>query len=169
VLDRDGLRPTPDRIRETLFNWLGSDIRSAQVLDCFAGAGGLGLEAASREARCVTLVEKDRVVANHLQIQCERLKSNNTQVLNVDVRSFLSKAESRFDVVFVDPPYALPELRAEVLSGLILHGLLSPQALIYIEWPVDQEMQLGHHELHWIRQKTAGNVSYAIAQWGVSR
>ncbi len=105
----------------------------------------------------------------HLQRQCERLKSTSTQIVNADIRSFLGKTQACYDVVFIDPPYALPELRSEVLASLIQHGLLCPQALIYIEWPLDQEMQLNHPDLSWVKQKTAGNVCYAIAQWGDCR
>ena len=168
MLDKDGLRPTPDRVRETVFNWLSKDVPGASVLDCFAGAGGLGLEAASREARSVTLVDKDREVAAHLKRQCERLQAKNTRVINADVLSFLETSEDDYELVFIDPPYVADELRLQLLSKLIELNRLRPGALIYLEWPKQQVMELNHARLSWVKQKTAGKVRYAIAQWGLS-
>lgn len=169
MLDREGLRPTPDRVRETLFNWLAPTLPGARVLDCFAGAGGLGLEAASRSAGSVTLVDKERPIAASLKQQCERFGSDNTTVIAQDVLSYLPKVQEGFDVVFIDPPYAAAELREQVLDLLIDLGLLNPSALIYLEWPLDQQMTLKHPNLSWLKQKKAGNLCYALAQWGVSR
>jgi 16S rRNA (guanine966-N2)-methyltransferase len=166
VLDKEGLRPTPDRVRETLFNWLNMDVPGARVLDCFAGAGGLGLEAASREAKQVTMVDNDRVITSNLLGLCERLEADNTRVVTADVLAFLKTSNESYDLVFIDPPYDLPELRSEVLAELIDRKMLNAGALIFIEWPVEQEMQLNHADLIWVKQKTAGRVSYAIAQWG---
>ena len=112
VPNAEGLRPTPDRIRETLFNWLQVEMPSAQVLDCFAGAGGLGFEAASREAGSVVMVEQDVKVTQHLQQQAERLRAENIQVVHADIRHWLPTWTQAFDVVFIDPPYAQAELRA---------------------------------------------------------
>ena len=166
MLDKKGLRPTPDRVRETLFNWLNMDVPGANVLDCFAGAGGLGLEAASREARQVTMVDNDRVITSNLTRLCERLGADNTQVVSSDVLAFLKTTDECYDLVFIDPPYDLPELRSKVLDELIDRKLLSKGALIFIEWPIEQEMKLNHADLIWVKQKKAGRVSYAIAQWG---
>ncbi len=168
VLDKKGLRPTPDRIRETLFNWLSTDVAGANVLDCFAGAGGLGLEAASREAKCVTMVDKDRDITNKLSLHCDRLKAKNTRVVHSDVLTFLESSNEAYNVVFIDPPYAIPELRSSVLAKMIDKDLLSPGALLYLEWPIEQEMTLNHANLIWVKQKKAGRVSYAIAQWNVT-
>lgn len=165
VLDKDGLRPTPDRIRETLFNWLNMDVPGARVLDCFAGAGGLGVEAASRGARQVTMVEKDRNISNSLSNLCHRLGATNTTVVNSDVKAFLGSCQECYDLVFIDPPYSQPDLRRTVLAELVSRKLLSSNAKIYLEWPVEQEMQLNHADLTWVKQKKAGRVSYAIAQW----
>ncbi len=166
MLDKKGLRPTPDRVRETLFNWLNRDVPCANVLDCFAGAGGLGLEAASREARQVTMVDNDLVITSNLSRLCERLGADNTQVVTGDVLAFLKTTDECYDLVFIDPPYDQPELRSTVLDELINRKLLSKGALIFIEWPVEQEMQLNHADLIWVKQKKAGRVRYAIAQWG---
>ncbi|MCK4710070.1 MAG: 16S rRNA (guanine(966)-N(2))-methyltransferase RsmD [Gammaproteobacteria bacterium] len=169
VLDKKGLRPTPDRVRETLFNWLSIDVPGANVLDCFAGAGGLGMEAASREARKVTLVDKDRVITGKLSSLCDRLGAENTRVVNSDVLAFLRSSSECYNLVFIDPPYDLPELRSTVLDELVNRQLLCTGALIYLEWPIEQEMQLNHAGLTWIKQKKAGRVSYAIAQWNGTR
>jgi 16S rRNA (guanine966-N2)-methyltransferase len=165
VPDIDGLRPTPDRVRETLFNWLAADIPSATVLDCFAGAGGLGLEAASREAKRVIMVDVNRKVTANLKAQADRLGAQNVEIHTGSVLVYLDSCRQAFDIVFIDPPYAQPDLRQATLDKLIERHLLKPGALIYLEWPPQQEMPLTDPELHWVKQKTAGQVTYAIAQW----
>lgn len=169
MLKRTGLRPTPDRVRETVFNWLVRDIPGARVLDCFAGAGGLGLEAASREAHSVIMVEKDSLAARHLQAQCQRLHIDNVMVQEKDIRHYLEQSDSSFDVVFIDPPYDLPGLRTETIELLVQKGLLNNSCKVYLEWPVEQEVELTHPGFCWLRQKTAGQVVYAIAQWQDTR
>jgi len=135
------------------------------VLDCFAGAGGLGFEAASREARQVTMVDNDRLITSNLSRLCERLGADNIRVVTGDVLDFLESSDECYNLVFIDPPYDLPELRSKVLDELIDRKLLSAGALIFIEWPIEQEMQLNHADLTWVKQKKAGRVSYAIAKW----
>jgi len=168
VPEGEGLRPTPDRIRETLFNWLAFDVPGASVLDCFAGAGGLGLEAASREARWVTLVEKDRATSISLQQQCDKIGAQNTRVIHDDVLHFLEQGAGGYDVIFIDPPYALAPLRDQALGILIDKNLLNNKALIYLEWPKDQQMRLNHDELTWVKKKSAASVCYGVAQWQVT-
>ena len=169
MLDKKGLRPTPDRIRETLFNWLNLEVAGSHVLDCFAGAGGLGMEAASREAKQVTLVDKDRAISSNLSSLCDRLGAKNTQVVHSDVLVYLATVSECYNLVFIDPPYDFPELRTLVLEELIERQLLCDGALIYLEWPLEQKMPLKYTNLSWVKQKKAGRVSYAIAQWSVSR
>lgn len=165
VLNREGLRPTPDRVRETLFNWLAPVIAGAAVLDCFAGAGALGLEAASRRAARVTLLENDRDAARQLRDNCNLLQAEKVAVQEVDALRFLQEIDERYDIVFIDPPYARPELRGQVLDLLLERDLLHPGARIYLEWPVQEACELPHPDLQWLRQKSAGQVAYAIAQW----
>lgn len=165
VLDHSGLRPTPDRIRETVFNWLTLQVAGSRVLDCFAGAGGLGLEAASREAAEVVLVELDQHAARHLQHQLDRLKAVRVSLIHDDVLHYLSHIEQGFDIVFIDPPYAQPDLRKEVLDILIERQLLHGNALVYLEWPTYEPAPILADGMEWYKQKTAGQVSYAIAQW----
>lgn len=139
------------------------------MLDCCAGAGGLGLEAASRAAASVTLVELQRRAATHLQQQYQRLKASNVAVYCADIIDYLKGVNEPYDVIFIDPPYARTELREQILTLLIERDLLTDGCKIYLEWPRQQQMQLNHQNLTWIKQKSAGQVEYAIAQWNVSR
>jgi 16S rRNA (guanine966-N2)-methyltransferase len=126
------LRPTPDRIRETLFNWLQAVVPDARCLDLFAGSGALGLEALSRGAREVTFVESDRAAAQRLRATLAELKANGGTVVNADAFAFLRGAPRPYDLVFLDPPFArgwLPEL----CTLLEAHGWLAPHAWIYLE------------------------------------
>lgn len=141
------------------------DVPSASVLDCFSGSGALGLEAASRGARQVTLVEKDRRVAGLLRDHCSRLNADMVHVHVEDVQSYLDATDESFDIVFIDPPYAQPDLRQSTLSRLIQRRLLNDRCKLYLEWPVDQHTELTSPQLNWLKQKTAGQVVYAIAQW----
>ncbi len=106
VADRPGLRPTPDRVRETLFNWLGGDLEGWRCLDAFAGSGALGFEAASRGASEVVLLERDRALAASLNQSRERLKAQALRVQCADALSWMRAcAPQRFELVFVDPPF----------------------------------------------------------------
>ncbi|KFL36728.1 16S rRNA (guanine(966)-N(2))-methyltransferase RsmD [Arenimonas donghaensis] len=133
VPDRPGLRPTSDRVRETLFNWLQPRLPGARVLDLFAGTGALGFEAASRGAAGVLLVERDPELARSLREQAVRLKVERLQVVAEDAIAWLGrKPEAVFDLVFLDPPFAagLWEPAAAALAPW-----LAPGALIYVESP----------------------------------
>ena len=107
VAQRPGLRPTPDRVRETLFNWLGQDLSGWRVLDAFAGSGALGLEAASRGADEVCLLERDPALVRALQATQARLKATQVQVQQADALSWMAHPQraGRFDLVFLDPPF----------------------------------------------------------------
>ena len=178
VADREGLRPTPDRVRETLFNWLAPVVSGAVVLDAFAGAGALGFEAASRGARTVTLVERDPRVAAMLRSQAAELAGTDSlRVVTADALSWLrGQPQSRFDLVFIDPPYARPELRTGLLQDLIEGRHLAPGALLYLEWPKREQDPLAVMEMNgispveltWIKQKQAGEVAFALARWNTS-
>jgi 16S rRNA (guanine966-N2)-methyltransferase len=125
-------RPTPDRVRETLFNWLQRVVPDSRCLDLFAGSGALGLEALSRGAREVTFVESDRAVAQQLRDTLAELNATGGAVVNADAFAFLRGAARPYDVVFLDPPFArgwLPEL----CTLLEAHGWLAPHAWIYLE------------------------------------
>jgi len=124
VADRPGLRPTPDRVRETLFNWLGQDLSGWRCLDAFAGSGALGFEAASRGAASVVLLERDPQLARALQAVRERLKAEQVRIECSDALNWMARsAPAAFDLVFVDPPFdaglSLPALAAarRVVAG----------------------------------------------------
>lgn len=128
--DRPGLRPTPDRVRETLFNWLGQDLEGRDCLDLFAGSGALGFEAASRGARSVLMVERDAAAVRALQANRELLQGDAVEVVRADALEFIRHHRGRYDVVFLDPPFAddcWPQLLA------LLPQCLKPGALVYCE------------------------------------
>ncbi len=129
-VERPGLRPTPDRVRETLFNWLGQDLEGQDCLDLFAGSGALGFEAASRGAHRVLMVERDAAAARTLQTNREVLAVDAVEVMRADALEFLKHHRARYDVVFLDPPFAddcWPQLLA------LLPQCLKPGALVYCE------------------------------------
>jgi 16S rRNA (guanine(966)-N(2))-methyltransferase RsmD len=132
VLDLPGLRPTPDRVRETLFNWLGQELRGWRVLDAFAGTGALGFEAASRGADAVVLLEADPRAAAALQASRQRLGAMNVVVHRVDALSWLRTPSggARFDLILLDPPFA-ERLQEAALDACGQH--LSSQGWVYLE------------------------------------
>ena len=169
VIDAAGLRPTPDRVRETLFNWLAPDCRGASVLDCFAGSGVLGFEALSRGAeRLVALERHPQAIAN-LQLQAERLETGAIEILRGDALGSIGQLRQKFDIVFIDPPYAEPQLRGQVFRLLEEQHCLQSGARIYFEWPDSESFDLPSPSLQWLKQKNAGQVNYAIAEWQLSR
>lgn len=131
VAQKPGLRPTSDRVRETLFNWLQQQVAGKRVLDLFAGTGALGFEAASRGAAEVVLVELDPMLADSLCDSARRLRADTIRVECADARRWLADAgRGRFDVIFVDPPFA-NQLWQEIASALT--PLLAESALVYVE------------------------------------
>ena len=134
VADRPGLRPSSDRVRETLFNWLQAKLPGARVLDLFAGTGALGFEAASRGAESVVLVERDAGLAQSLRDSTTRFKLDTVQVVQADALAWLSgPATAQFDLVFLDPPFdgTLWEPSAQGLAPW-----LAPGAWVYVEGPL---------------------------------
>ncbi|HEX5693568.1 MAG TPA: 16S rRNA (guanine(966)-N(2))-methyltransferase RsmD [Arenimonas sp.] len=133
VPDRPGLRPSTDRVRETLFNWLQVKVPGARVRDLFAGTGALGFEAVSRGAAATTLVERDPVLAEALRASATRLKLETVRVVTADALAWLAQpVGQRFDLVFLDPPFdaGLWEQAASRLEPW-----LAPDAWIYVETP----------------------------------
>ncbi len=135
VADREGLRPTADRVRETLFNWLQPMLPGARVLDLFAGTGALGLEAVSRGAREAVLVERDPQLAEGLRQLAARLPGGErVQVVCADALAWLRTAPDPFDLAFVDPPFA-GDLWDPALAAL--DSRMPEEAWLYVESPVD--------------------------------
>jgi len=125
--DRPGLRPTPDRVRETLFNWLGQDLTGRDCLDLFAGSGALGFEAASRGARRVTMVENDAAAWRALQENREILAATAVTAVRADALEFLKNHQHCYHVVFLDPPFAddhWPQLLARLPQHLVVGGFV---------------------------------------------
>ncbi len=160
VPDKPGLRPTPDRVRETLFNWLNMHLPGSHCLDLFAGSGALGIEAASRGAKQVLLVEKERDIVQGLRQQLATF-APDIKILCADALKFLKETPETFDIVFLDPPFGHNLVPA---CCTLLGNCLSPQSLIYIE----TERSLGEPDLptSWqiIRQKMVGQVAVFLAK-----
>ncbi|PHR80053.1 MAG: 16S rRNA (guanine(966)-N(2))-methyltransferase RsmD [Colwellia sp.] len=163
VLMAEGLRPTTDRVKETVFNWLMPYIHDANCLDCFAGAGSLGFEALSRGAAQVSLIELNNAAAKQLQANKQLLNADNITVINTNSLTFLkSSTKQHYDIVFIDPPFrqGLVTQTAELLNN----GWLTSQALIYVEMEIQSEQQLPNN---WqlLKEKVAGQVAYRLYQY----
>ena len=159
VPESAGLRPTPDRVRETLFNWLGQDLGGLACLDLFAGSGALGFEAASRGAARVVLVEKDRAVVAELERSRAALDANQVTIVGGEAAAYLARERSRFDVVFLDPPFRQNALLA-ILKAL--PPRLEPGARVYVESELAVEAAAPWREL---KRAKAGQVSYQLLRW----
>lgn len=166
VLSSQGLRPTGDRVKETLFNWLAPYIVDANCLDCFAGSGSLGFEALSRYAKAVTFIELDRKVAQQIKQNLAKLNGQqNSAVINQNSLQFLTQNSdhSRFDIVFIDPPFHFG-LAQETIDLLDLNHFLADDALIYVE--VEKGKQVNTPE-NWnlLKEKNTQQVSYRLYQF----
>ena len=160
--DVDGLRPTGDRIRETLFNWLAPEIQGSRCLDLFAGSGALGIEALSRGAEISVLVERDAKAAAQLKANLDILKAEQGRVVNADVLGLLQRGntDAPYHIIFIDPPFQL-KLWQAVIEALEAGNWLADNATIYIESGRDDEYQPPiNWQLH--RDKHAGAVSYRL-------
>ena len=169
VASRPGLRPTPDRVRETLFNWLGQWLDGLSCLDLFAGSGALGFEAASRGATRVVMVESDRAAFAALEATRERIGARAVELVHADAARYLEQSKERFDLVFLDPPFrqnALPAVFAR------LEPRLADKARVYVE--SDAPSVPGERWVE-LKRSRAGQVSYQLFEWrgddqgGVSR
>ncbi len=159
ILPRPGLRPTPDRVRETLFNWLGQDLTGLACLDLFAGTGALGFEAASRGARKVVMVERDREARAELEHNRATLGAAQVSVTGGDAEAYLAGRDGAFDVVFLDPPF-----RQNVLPGVLakLPSRLVPGARVYVESDAPVDAAPPWTEL---KRGRAGQVSFQLLRW----
>jgi 16S rRNA (guanine966-N2)-methyltransferase len=163
VLPKPSLRPTPDRVRETLFNWLGQDLSGLRCVDAFAGSGALGIEAASRSAADVLLIEQDAQLAHHLQAQAQRLKAQNLRIQRGDGIAVLRNLPAgSVDVIFIDPPFAA-DLFLEALKAAAV--ALSAQGAIYLEAPQAWgDSVLAPLGLKIVKQDKAGMVHFHLLQ-----
>src|SRR4051794_26723201 len=159
VTARRGLRRTPDRLRETLFNWLGQWLDGESCLDLFAGSGALGFEAASRGATRVVMVESDRTAFASLEAARERIGARAVDLVQGDALRYLAQGGERFDVVFLDPPFrqnALPAVFAQ------LEPRLADKARVYVE--ADAPFVSGERWAE-LKRSRAGQVSYQLFEW----
>lgn len=157
-----GLRPTPDRVRETLFNWLQPFVAGARCLDLFAGTGALCLEALSRGAREVVMVEQSPIARSALQENIAALGADAARVVASDATAFLAQPADPFDIVFVDPPFAA-NLVPTCLTLLAERGWMRAGGVVYIEAPRELTPPLpAGWELY--RSQTAGQVGYHLAR-----
>ncbi|MGI5308403.1 16S rRNA (guanine(966)-N(2))-methyltransferase RsmD [Rheinheimera sp. WS51] len=164
VFNAEGLRPTPDRVKETLFNWLMQHIDGALVLDCFSGSGSLAIEALSRHAHFASLIERDRKLASHLSQNLQRLNCTNAEVINQDCLNVLAKTASKqYDIVFIDPPFH-KDLAMVCCQALENNAWLNQGSFIYLE--VEKELDVSLVPSNWllIKQQQAGQLAYRLYQ-----
>lgn len=154
-----GLRPTPDRVRETLFNWLMHDIRNARCLDAFAGSGALGFEAFSRGASTVTLLEYNHLAFANLVKIATTFHTPNLQVIKTDALTYFKQGQTQFDIIFLDPPFANNYLQ-NLITDLAINPILAQGGLIYVE-SSDNKI-VTPPLLEEIHVKQAGKVVYSL-------
>lgn len=168
-----GLRPTPDRVRETLFNWLAPHVAGMRVLDLFAGSGALGLEALSRGAATLTLVEQHRAAQATLRDNLQRLGLPEARLVCAEALTFLATDAGSYNLILLDPPFAA-DLLAPALMAIERHGRLAAGGFCYIEMPADAAMpplpagwvqhrsgragEVGYHLLHDAQRDLSGHV-----------
>ncbi|MFW5927411.1 MAG: 16S rRNA (guanine(966)-N(2))-methyltransferase RsmD [Wenzhouxiangella sp.] len=166
--DREGVRPTGDRTRETLFNWLQFRIVGADCLDLFAGTGALGLEAASRGASKVVLVERDGELVAGLRRAVEDWPGSGVlEIVQADALEWLRRPGERFDMVFVDPPFG-QGLCPPALAGLVAGDRLNPGARVYVEQGVDEEEIDPGESFAVLRRKRQGRVILTLLEYAES-
>ncbi len=155
--DLPGLRPTPDRVRETLFNWLGQRLEGLSCLDAFAGSGALGCEAASRGAARVVMLEQERRAFDALLNNVQSLALAGVEVLRRDAQSYLASARETFDLIFLDPPFS-----DNLLPGILplAATLLAPDGRIYAESPAP----LAPVDMTVLRQGRAGQSHFCLLE-----
>jgi 16S rRNA (guanine966-N2)-methyltransferase len=166
VLNKPGLRPTPDRLRETLFNWLATPVINSCCLDLFAGSGALGIEAVSRGAQQAWLIEKEREVAQNLVRQVTRLATSHITVIQTDVLKFLKRPIQSFDLVFLDPPFGY-QLVSPCCYLLEAGAWLKPGGYIYFE--IESQLAEPFLPTRWqiVRRQKAGNVAGFLVKRGI--
>ena len=165
----EGLRPTTDRIRETVFNWLQPYIYQCRCLDAFAGSGVLGFEALSRGAQHATFIENNRKTVNRLKDNVRILALENASVFQQDVMSWLQSAQAgiadsdKFDLVFLDPPFD-SDLLQKSSRLLDSSGCLAEDAIIYVEHNIETPIELPENWLV-LKEKKAGQVAYRLFKY----
>ncbi len=157
------LRPTLDRVRETVFNWLQPVIGGATCLDLFAGSGALGFEAASRGSTTVVMVEANAKVVRNLRLQAESLNATQVSIYQADALTWLRTTAYSFDIIFLDPPFGR-NLLTKAINQLRQNRYLEPGAYIYIEMEADQALPELPENWEIVRSKQAGQVKFYLAR-----
>jgi len=163
VADVPGLRPTTDRVRETLFNWLQLSIVQARCLDLFAGTGALGFEAVSRGATNVVMIEQNKKAYTILQQSIEILKTEKIKVIQANALNWLEKADQSFDIIFLDPPFD-QNLVPETLEKLMRSTCVKSGSVIYIEEKIETTERSLPETLEIIKQGKAGQLRYSLVK-----
>lgn len=153
------IRPTPDRVRETLFNWLQPIIRNSVCIDLFCGSGALGLEAISRGAAKVFAFDQEKIIVEHLRKIALDLRVNNYDVQQQKFPFQLSFAKNSIDIIFLDPPFQ-QNLALPCLNWIYESGILKPSGLLYLE--SERDLQLSHSNWEILKEKFAGKVCYRL-------
>ncbi len=163
MADVAGLRPTPDRVRETVFNWLAPRIVGARCLDLYAGSGALGIEALSRGAGHVQFIERDRLAVQALRESLAALDAKGFEVIQGDALSAIHARAMPFDIAFVDPPFDL-DLHDAALEALARSAALGMNALVYVESPAGRPPDFGRGPWNPWRTGRAGDVGYHLLE-----
>ncbi len=160
VLDAEGLRPTPSKVRETIFSWLGDKVNDACVLDLFTGSGALGFEALSRKAKEVVMVELNPNACRSLKKTADSFNCGNKVLIhNTDALEFINSTTKKFDIIFVDPPYKL-NIYEDVLSKILARNLIDDNSLVYVEMRNGSNHAVPGFEI--VREQAAGQAKYSI-------
>lgn len=171
IVEQDGLRPTPNRIRETLFNWLALYIEDARILDCFSGSGALALESLSRGASEAIILEKASHVADNIKNNLTLLSCAQGKVINTDSMTWLAKpADQSFDIIFLDPPFRKGLLK-KICDLLANNGYASSGTIVYVEVEAetmksDDVLMLMPTAWSMFREKIAGQIHYSLWRVG---
>ena len=163
VADDAAVRPTPNRVRETVFNWLSPYLYDAVCLDAFAGSGALGFEALSRGAKSVTFIEKNKKVAAQLQKNKMTLDAVDGDIICADAITYHSFNNVKFNIVFLDPPFH-QDLLQPFCASLQNKRCLADGAIIYLESKADSETCVLPENWTWLKQKQSGEVKHALLQ-----
>ncbi len=161
VILKDNIRPTPVRVRETLFNWLQSHIDGSHCLDLFAGSGALGFESISRGAEHISFVDKDTQVVTLLTQQLKKLQHDQADVICNDALKYLETTDQCFDIIFLDPPFSLFNVD-DLLEKLDSYKVLKPGGLVYVESSPEKFPNKLPLNWKWKRQSKAGQVEYGL-------
>ena len=162
VIEAPDLRPTPDRIRETLFNWLQPYIEGAHCLDLFAGSGILGFEALSRGAASATLIDSNNSVVKNLALQASKLQASGMEVICADASHWLKSSHKQYDIVFLDPPFSKNQL-GQIIGQLLNCVCLHPGTLLYTE--SDDDFSYDDDRLQLMKSGKAGAVHFKLYEY----